>query len=95
MNNTKVSMRIPENFSEYHETIMSNCDNIINDNVANAIKGKNLCSQYAGWNFCGYVWYQNSQWYCEVWVYKSWVETFNADTLEEIMTDVSDEYGYE
>ena len=86
--------RIPESFMEYDETIMSNCDHTIEKNVAEAIKGKEYHAQYAGWDFCGSVWWQNDKWCCEVWCYGSWRETFVCDTLEEIMEEVSSEYGY-
>ena len=85
--------RIPESFQQYDETLMSNCDHTIEQSVADEIKGKELYSQYAGWNFCGYVWWEGEMWNCEVWHYGSWQETFNAETLEEIMSMVSDEYG--
>ena len=85
--------RIPESFTEYPESIMSNCFHEIDNNVAEAIKDKPLYAQYAGWDFCGYVWWQNCKWCCEVWTYKSWCETFVADKLQDIMSDVSLEYG--
>ena len=85
--------RIPESFTEFSESVMSNFDHAIDEKVAEAIKDKPLYAQYAGWNFCGYVWWQNGKWCCEVWTYGSWFETFVADTLSEIMSDVSSEYG--
>lgn len=87
--------RIPGNFVEYDEAIMTNLDHTIEKNVAEAIKGKEYYAQYSGWDFCGNVWWQNDKWLCEVWVYKSWKETFVCDTLEDIMKQVSSEYGYE
>jgi len=89
------SSRIPESYSEYPEAVMSNCDHTIDYEVAEHIKGKELSAQYAGWNFCGYVWWEGGMWNCEVWHYNSWQKTFNAETLEEMMSDVCDEYGYD
>lgn len=85
--------RIPEGYKEYDEVIMSNCGHDIHENVAEHIKGKPLYSMYAGWNFCGQVWWEGDMWNCEVWVYGSWQRTFNSDSLQEIMDDVSSEYG--
>jgi len=85
--------RIPEEYKEYDEAVMSNLDHDIRNEVAEHIKGKPLYSQYSGWNFCGQVWWECDMWNCEVWVYGSWQRTFNSDSLEEIMDDVSSEYG--
>ncbi len=88
------NLRKPDNFELYDEGIMSNFDHEIEHDVANKIKGKKLYSTYSGWNFCGYVWWQNNEWHCEVWTYNSYAETFSG-TLEDIMSDVSFEYGSE
>lgn len=88
-------LRRPEVFREYPEALMSNFDRVIDDNVAEAIQNRPLYAQYAGRNFCGYVWRQDGKWHCEIWTYKSYCETFSADTLQEIMSGVSFEYGYE
>ena len=88
------ALRIPESFLEYEgEEIMSNFDGAIVSETAEAIKGKELFSRYSGWNFNGKVWWQNNLWNCEVWCYGSFQKTFNAETLDEIMSDVCSEYG--
>ena len=93
MSNT---IRLPESFSEYKgEELMSNYDNEIVSETLEAIKGQELFSRYSGWDFNGKVWWQNDRWHCEVWCYGSWKETFTCHTLENIMMEVSDVYGYE
>jgi hypothetical protein len=87
--------RIPEGFTEYDETLMSNFDHDIDEKVAEAIKDKPLYAQYAGYGFCGYVWWQDNKWCCEVWCHGNWCETFVEDSLKDIMSEVSQEYGYE
>ena len=88
------SSRMPDTFTEYSgDEIMSNFDGQIVQETTDAIKGQELFSRYAGWNFNGKVWFENEKWNCEVWRYGSWSQTFNADTLEEIMSDVCSEYG--
>jgi hypothetical protein len=86
--------RIPEGFTYYPgEEIMSNFDHKVVKETAEAIKGKPLISHYSGWHFNGQVWWENDKWMCEVWRYGHWVKTFICDTLEEIMFEVSCEYG--
>lgn len=88
--------RLPDSFTEYEgDGIMSNYDGLIDENTASEIKGRELFSRYAGWNFNGKVWWGNNQWNCEVWQYHSHMETVSKDTLEEIMQTVCDKYGYE
>ena len=88
-------IRLPFNFQQYEETIMSNFDHEIDIIVQEAIKNKPFWSAYSGWNFYGKVWYQDNLWHCEVWTYQSYSETFSAETLEEIMSDICDNYGSE
>ena len=91
----KTNRRIPDNYTEHAEAIMSNLDHSIEEDIAEEIKGKELYAQYSGWHFCGYVWWQDDKWCCEVWRYNSHVATFESDTLEEIMQEVSMEYGHD
>ena len=93
MNNTT---RMPTVFTEFEgEGLMSNFDREINQKTKKAIKGKNIYSRYAGWNFNGLVWWQNNNWNCEVWQYKTWMETITCKSLEAIMKEVSNEYGWD
>lgn len=86
--------RMPESFLEFDgEALMSNFDGEIVQETAEAIKGKELFSRYAGWNFNGKVWWQNGKWCCEVWCYGSFQKTFVEDTLQDIMSEVCSEYG--
>lgn len=88
-------MRIPEGYEEHPDSVMSNCDHEINNAVVEIIKDSNLWALYPGWNFCGYVWWdrETKRWFCEVWTYNSYKQTFQANDLQQIMDDVSDEYG--
>lgn len=86
--------QIPENYQDYGETIISNFDHEIDEEVAKSIKGQPLYAGYAGWDFHGQVWWDNNQWHCEVKVYCVIQEVISADTLPELMEAVSDEYGW-
>ena len=87
------NLRIPEDFTNHDESLMSNCDWEIDRKVESEIKGEPLFASYPAWNFFGNVWWQNEKWHCEVWTYKSYDETFSSETLEGIMSDVSEKYG--
>jgi hypothetical protein len=99
LNKTSVmgsASRIPESFLEYNgEEIMSNFDGDIVSDTAEEIKGKELFSRYASWNFNGKVWWKNNLWNCEIWRNGSYQETFNAEKLNKIMSDVCYKFGYE
>lgn len=88
-------MKRPEPFEDFGEELMSNFDHSIDRKVEEAIKGKPYYAQYSGWNFCGYVWWENEKWHCEVWTYGSMDDVISANTLDDIMTEVSDKYGYD
>ena len=85
--------RIPEDFKDSKEVIMTNFDHTIEKDVANKIKGQKLYAQYSGWNFCGDVWWAGKDWACEIWQYGSYINTLKADTLDELMEEVSNYYG--
>lgn len=87
--------RIPKDFTDSGFVVMTNLDHTIDEKVSEEIKNKNLFAQYSGWNFCGYVWWENDKWYCEVWCYHNHQKTFSGETLQDIMDDVSSEYGNE
>lgn len=87
-------IRLPKNFVKYDgEEIMSNYDYLIIEETAEAIKGKELYSHYAGWNFNGQVWWENDLWHCEVWCYGSYQQTVSAETLNKIMNNACSIYG--
>lgn len=77
------------------ETVMSNSDHTIEEEIAVKLKQGKYYSQYSGWDFCGYVYWDNEMWICEVWQYHSKVDTIKASSLSEIMYEVSSEYGDE
>ena len=83
---------------EYLDNLgMSNFDHSIDEGLEKALQKGKCYAQYAGWNFCGEVyWGKKEQIYiCEVSRYNIWVDTIQADTLEEIMEKVSEKYGDE
>lgn len=88
-------VRLPKDFKEFDgDEIMSNFDGVVNFKVAEAVKGEKLFSTYPGWNFYGYVWWED-KWYCEVWQYGGYSETFSAESLGDLKTEICDKYGYD
>ena len=49
---------------------------------------------YAAYNFFGYVWH-STRFYCAVYVYREFQEVISAETLRDLMAEVSAEYGYD
>lgn len=80
---------------EAEDAIMSNFDHEINYEIAEVLKDGKYYAQYAGWNFCGYVYWDISkqEFICEVWTYNSIREIIKGKTLELIMKKVCKEYG--
>jgi len=72
--------------------VMSNFDHEIDRDVAKELEKGGCYAQYAGWNFCGYVWWEDESFHCEVWVYRSPQEIISG-SLEEIMDTVCEKYG--
>lgn len=83
--------RVPKGYTLYHNTLMTDLDDIIDDNVAIAIQDSPFFALFAAWHFCGFVWWQKKKWCCEVWSYNSWCGTFVADTLSELKRIVESE----
>lgn len=76
-------------------TLMSNCDGSIDQELAGRLQAEPGIGQYAGWDFCGSVWWaaEAERWACEAWVYHSPVATLTARTLPELMEAVSARFG--
>ncbi len=85
------------NLIELEGTVMSNFGHKIDYEVAELLKDGKHYSQYAGWNFCGWVYYDvlEKLFICEVWVYHTLREILKYRTLELIMKNVCENYGYD
>jgi hypothetical protein len=93
---TIIEKKIPDEFKYYYGgDIITNLDGSIDRETEKKIKGKKLYASYPAWNFYGGVWWEANQWHCAVKQYHHFMGTLSADTLEELMEEVSDKYGYE
>ena len=85
---------LPEHFEEI-ELGMSNFDHVIDDGFEDALVGRDVFGIHAGWNFNGKVYHIDGKFYEDVWVYHAHRCTMEADTLKELMANVSDKFGYD
>jgi len=85
---------VPASYEEWPNAVMTNFDHTIDNEVAGILMEKPFYAQYSGWNFCGYVWWDDGMWACEVMQYNATMEVVRAETLDEVMEIVSDRYGY-
>lgn len=88
---------IPEGYKELPDSVMSNCDHAINKDVEARLRDSPSYAGYPAWNFYGYVWcdHQRRVYCCEIWVYGTPRKVIEAATLEEIMENASEEFGYD
>jgi hypothetical protein len=85
----------PDGYDEIADG-MSNFDHTVDDGVEDRLRTERVWCRYAGWNFNGRVWLNaEGSFSCQVWVYGSPVATVQADTLDDLMREVSDEWGWE
>ncbi len=79
----------------FSELGMSNFDHVIDEGLEEQLRAGEHCAQHSAWDFCGYVWFEDGQFYEEVWRFHQHVATLSADDLRELMEAVNDEYGPE
>jgi hypothetical protein len=76
--------------------VMSNFDHTIDENIEKKLQAiPGTYATYPGWNFFGYVWYDGEKktFICEAWQFGNSIEIVEG-TLQEIMDEISDKYGY-
>ena len=77
--------------------IMDNFNQEINNGKAGRLKQKKCFGVYAGWNFCGYVWFdrEEKKYTCLVCCYGTPRVIVRERTLKQIMRKVSERYGWD
>ena len=78
---------------EYLEEGMSNFDRHIPDSLDAKLRAGGCYCGYAGWDFYAEVWFEDGKFHAHVNQYRCHVATISANTLRELMDDVSAEYG--
>lgn len=76
---------------------MSNLCHDIDDGLDAALRAnpEKFFGRHAAVNFNGLVWFKDGRFHEEVWRYHEIVKIVSADSLEDLMTAVNDEFGYE
>lgn len=78
-----------------HVDLMSNFDHEVDHDVAQRLQSEKVRASYAGWNFNAECWFESGEYYAAVYQYHVYQKTLHADTPEELMILVSNEFGYE
>ena len=84
-------------YDEYVGVLMSNLDHALRTTEApDILKSGQVYGLYTAANFCGRVWWdgENQVFKCEIWVCRGSEGVMEAPTLKQLMTVVSDKYGY-
>lgn len=74
---------------------MSNFDHVIPDGLEDALKQPDTYCDYAAWNFHAQVWHEDSKFHAFVQRFHSHVATVSAETLQDLQTDCSNEWGHD
>lgn len=74
--------------------VMSNRDRSINESVAGMLRQGGCWARHAAWDFNGVVWFAGDRWHELVAVDHQARGAYSADTLEELMKVVNDEFGW-
>lgn len=84
----------PKDYRDIEETVMSNFDHRIDRAMERRLRQEKVICKYTAQDFCGDVWHER-QFHCLVSTFGIPRQTFTAETLEELMLIVSNEYGSE
>jgi hypothetical protein len=77
------------------DELMSNCDHEVNQEVAQRLKADGVIARYSAWNFNALCWFCDGQFHAAVSVFHDHVATISADTPEDLMRDVSKQFGWD
>jgi len=78
---------------EASDEVYSNFDHSLNAEVVKELETGDKFAQHSAWNFCGYVYKDQSGWHEEVWRHGSTVETLSGDSVENVIQQANSEYG--
>jgi hypothetical protein len=92
---TEIADTLPANCTD--EPVYSNFDHELDADVVRQLAAApgELHAQHSARDFCGYVWQRkDGRWVDQVWRYGAPVQDFVCDTVEAVIKDALDEYGY-
>jgi len=77
-----------------NETIYSNFDHCLNKEVEKRMMEEpNESYTHCAWDFNAQVTFNGKVWKSEVWVYGSAVETFEGETVMDVINEANERYG--
>ena len=76
------------------DDVMSNFNHSIEKDIEEKLRQGNCYAGYAAWDFHGDVMYKDDKFICEIWRYQALVDIIEAKTLEGIMEEASDKWGW-
>lgn len=74
---------------------MSNLGLKIDEGLEDLLRAEKVCVRHAAWNFSGRVWWDGERFLEQVWVHHSPVATISAASLEDLMSEVNDRFGWQ
>jgi hypothetical protein len=86
----------PEDYEEIgYPGGMSNFDFEVAEGIEDRLRAERVYTHYAGRDFNGRVWFDaEGAFSCQVWCYGTARATVRAETLHDLMHEVSREWGY-
>ena len=74
--------------------VMSSFDHEIEGGAEERLKKGGCFGGYPGWDFYGEVWWEEDQFYCQIKQYSYHTATLSAATLQGIMEQACERFGY-
>lgn len=80
----------------HSDEVYSNFDHQLNKPVVEYLMTHpDVCAPHHAYYFMGYVWFEDDKWHEEVWSYKTPVQVFHANTVEEVIELACENWGSE
>lgn len=81
--------------TEIRPSVYSNFDHMLEDDVVKELElSPGECfARHAAWDFNGSIWTDGKQWFEEVWVHGSLVETLTGDKPMDVIEEANRKYG--
>jgi len=90
-----MSTTCPKNYLGTCNTIWSNVEGILDEEIVKRLVLGDCYAQHAAWDYCGYVWFDpdSETWYEDIWVHGNRVETLAGDSPTNVIAKALASYG--
>lgn len=77
------------------DPVYSNIDNELDEEVVKELRDfpNRRYSQHSAYSFCGYIWFDGSNFLEEIWVHKNRVDLLENKDIKELIKEANSEYG--